>query len=149
MQRVTLPAPPIRHPRSLYPSSPLPFSSSPRKRGSMDHHSMDSRSVPGMTDCVLDSRFRGNDGFCADLPFPFIATPAPYIRHPRTPLFVIPAEAGIHGVRIIFWIPAFAGMTAGVLGMTHCPMDSRSVPGLTDCVLDSRFRGNDSTGKWE
>ena len=48
------PRPFIRHPRSLY-------SSSSRKRGSMDHHSMDSRSVPGMTDCVLDSHFRGND----------------------------------------------------------------------------------------
>ena len=31
----------------------------------------------------LDSHFRGNDGFCVDLPLPIFVIPAPYIRHPR------------------------------------------------------------------
>ncbi len=77
-----------------------------------------------------------------------IVTPAsfhviltPFIRHHRS-LFVIPAKAGIHGIRAIFWIPAFAGMTAGVLGMTEGRV------GMTDCVLDSHFRGNDGRGEW-
>jgi hypothetical protein len=71
---------------------------------------------------------------------PLFVIPAPFIRHPRTlntssllpifvilaplytsphtPLFVIPAEAGIHGVRAIFWIPTFVGMTGWGAGMT-------------------------------
>ncbi len=40
--------------------------------------------------------------------------PRSLLRHPRPPLFVTLAKAGIHGVRIIFWIPTFVGMTAFV-----------------------------------
>jgi len=54
-----------------------------------------------------------------------VTLPAPHIRHPRSPysssplpLFVIPAEAGIHGIRAIFWIPTFVGMTGWGAGMT-------------------------------
>ncbi len=44
--------------------------------------------------------------------------PAPLYSSSPLPLFVIPAEAGIHGIRTIFWIPTFVGMTKGRVGMT-------------------------------
>ncbi len=46
------------------------------------------------------------------------------------PIFVILAEAGIHGIRTIFWIPTFVGMTEGASGN------------------DGRGVGNDSRGEW-
>ena len=45
---------------------------------------------------------------------PYSESPSlPFTSSPP-PLFVTLAKAGIHGVRIIFWIPTFVGMTAFV-----------------------------------
>ena len=55
------------------------------------------------------------------IPTPFIRHPRSLSRHPCIPLFVIPAEAGIHGIGAIFWIPTFVGMTGWGLGMHSLP----------------------------
>jgi len=94
---------PIRHPISPYSESPslpfmsfcyrllfpagksysespsLPFTSSPPP---LIRHPRESGD-PWRPNNFLDSHFRGNDGFCVDLPLPIFVIPAPYIRHPR------------------------------------------------------------------